>query len=410
MLYTRKKKPKLDWGHLLLAASIGMLLLVICVWVLGGFSKPMPSETTTPTEAPTPTLVPTSTPAPSVQPSLTVPPITGKQEVTLSFTGDLLLDGNITHAGKDDFTPFFEKIAQTLQKADFTLGTLEAPCAQGEPSDYPSANAPKALLQALQKAGYDGVNLASFHALDQGAQGVTQSEEAFSSLKLPLTGTTKSQGTILEKGDLKLALLGYTAASNKEEESFDASVCALTQENVLRDVKKAEADGAQVIVAFVQWGDEKATTVTEEMEEKAKMLADASVDLVIGSHVRCVLPCALVKGLGADGQEKDCFVAYSLGAFLTNSLQAPRDASAVLNLTLSYDFDKSRLSFTNKTYVPTWTLRYSSNGQYHYEVLPVSLWQAQAYANIGSSQRKRIEKVYDETKSVLGEELVQPEP
>ncbi|MBQ3864959.1 MAG: CapA family protein [Clostridia bacterium] len=428
MLYTRKNNPrgKLNWVHVAEVAGALAAVTLLLIWAFGGFSggnregntaqvTATPETVSTATSEVQPaTQTPASAATATAEPSTPAPtetPLTGKETVTLGIAGDILLDGNVTGAGESgrnryDFAPFYEKIAEDLQKTDFTIGTLEAPVVDGvRASDYPRANAPKAFLEALAKAGFDMVNLATNHALDQGAEGVGKTEEAVESVEgLAATGTVNTQGAFLQGQKLKIAVLGYTVSSEREKETFAASVRELTKENVEADVKKARENGAKVIVALVHWGTEKAAEVSAEMKEQAQMLADAGIDVVAGSNVRRLLPAAMLKGRDDKGQEKDCLVAYSLGSFLTNALEMPYDTSVLVRLTLTYDFDADKLSVEIREYLPTWTLRYSNNGKYHFEVLPAAAWQDKKHTGIGRSQRARLTKAVQTAAGILGED------
>jgi poly-gamma-glutamate synthesis protein (capsule biosynthesis protein) len=66
---------------------------------------------------------------------------------------------------------------------------------------------------------------------------------------------------------------------------------------------------ADYVVVAMHWGEENQTTPTDEQYRLARLLADAGVDLVIGTHPHVVQPVEVLTGV--DGHQT--IVYYSLG-------------------------------------------------------------------------------------------------
>ena len=147
-------------------------------------------------------------------------------ELTLSFSGDLLMHGPVVaralELGGGDrysFAPLFEEIKKYVSKPDLAFCHVEVPMTDAPPTGYPIFNAPPELAQDIAGTGWDACSTASNHSLDQGEEGVAATLANLDRAGVAHTGSATSQRDartplILEVDGVKIAFLAYTSDSN----------------------------------------------------------------------------------------------------------------------------------------------------------------------------------------------------
>ncbi|GAA1760803.1 CapA family protein [Nostocoides vanveenii] len=280
---------------------------------------------------------PSDTPTPS-----TPEPVS----ITIGASGDLLTHVAVrrsaeAYAGRPghyDFSPMFAKVAPLIKGADLSLCHLETPLTSTDTNlSRPGIlvfNTPHELADGAVAAGYKGCDFASNHTWDQGLAGLKDTIGVFTSVGLGYAGPGASAKDPIEVarydvGGVKVAHLGftYTIYNNWGPNTdvppeapwlADALWPATGAEGIIRDAKQARADGADIVVVSLHWGQEYVAEPTPDQSELAKALLDSpEVDLILGTHVHRVQPCQVINGK---------YVFYGLGNFLSN--QSPQvDAS-----------------------------------------------------------------------------------
>jgi poly-gamma-glutamate synthesis protein (capsule biosynthesis protein) len=81
-------------------------------------------------------------------------------------------------------------------------------------------------------------------------------------------------------------------------------VLALTERRPPAEVIAAARAESDLLIAFVHWGEENSSRVTDEQRELARWLIDHGVDLIAGSHPHRLQPVDYYRG---------CPIIYSLG-------------------------------------------------------------------------------------------------
>ena len=119
--------------------------------------------------------------------------------------------------------------------------------------------------------------------------------------------------------------------------TYSAEVCR-------RDVEAAKADGAELIVAYNHWGAEHTNKPTDKVRRHAQEMADAGVDLIIGSHSHSMQP--IVWLTAADGRRVYC--CYSLGNFVSSMGRETAKDTVIVELDLHRSGDGS-ISVTEET-------------------------------------------------------------
>ncbi len=234
-------------------------------------------------------------------------------------SGDVLVHPALTEqatkdgAGARDFSEMFAGVRTTVEAADLAICHLEVPLANadGPFTGFPTFSAPPEVATALAGAGYDTCSTASNHTFDQGAQGARTTLDVLDRAKIGHTGSARSQKEsrkplITEVNGVKVGQVSYTFGYNvgtEPPEPWMANV--LEVDRVLAATRAAKQAGAQVVIASLHWGNEDQSAPTPFQRQTArKLLADSSVDLIVGHHAHVVQPFERINGK---------WVAYGLG-------------------------------------------------------------------------------------------------
>ena len=421
MLYTRrnKRKRRPNWGRILLTL-LALLVIALSVYFLAaGLTRPrgtqqteqesqaLQTQTTTP-EAPTPETP--ATQAPSQEPTPETPALTGQRRMTLGLTGNIASGDFLIKAARDgsgyDYAEMFARIEPYLQMQDCVIAPLGCGISDGD--DLGASAAPTQLLDSLSAAGVDVLGLACERSLDQGVEGATETAGLLADSGLDCAGVYASGADylhplILEGQDLRVAVLSYTLTTDQTPDGARDVVKYLDDTTLQNDMNALAAEESPVdfVVAVVNWGSADSKDVSDEQKSWAQKLADAGVDVILGSHPTAMQPLEELQG--KDGRKT--LVAYSLGTLLAEQQAAGRETGAILNVTLVKDYDNGTAYYENVSYQPTWVLRYSIEGKYHFEIMPVNRFKNGAYENMGLEARARIAQVTDEIRSTLGESV-----
>lgn len=259
---------------------------------------------------------------------------TGDGKVTFSAVGDNLANQNIidlansntgsTTDGEYDFTPFYKDIKKKVRSFDISFvnqeTTLGGPDAYGY-NGYPSYNTPDSMADAVADVGWRVVNTNSNHTYDTWTSSIkhAQSVWAKKSSQLVTIGSYKNKADrnkirVVECNGLRFAFLSYSYGQNgytQDQLPNKYYAVPYETEQMQKDVAAARKVSDAVVV-YMHWGEEYQNDPSETQKTQAQELADAGVDLVIGSHVHVIQPMEWVSGEGGK-----TLVVYGLGDFLS---------------------------------------------------------------------------------------------
>ena len=99
------------------------------------------------------------------------------------------------------------------------------------------------------------------------------------------------------------------------------------------------------------------------------------MDIILGSHPHVVGEMKQVPVTTVDGQQKTCFVAYSLGNFLSSPDSQKYDyamESLILNLQITKNGSTGETALTGISYTPLYILKTESDVEgTRYQVVPI---------------------------------------
>jgi poly-gamma-glutamate synthesis protein (capsule biosynthesis protein) len=262
------------------------------------------------------------------------------------FAGDLMgHDGQIKSAWDENSKTYrydtcFSQIRNLVSAADIAVLNLEVTLA-GEPyKGYPQFSSPDAVAIAAKNAGFDVFINANNHSLDGGKKGIERTISVLQENGIIRTGTFKDSiqraieyPLILEKNNIRLAILNYTYGTNGLTVSPPNIVNYIDTSLIKNDIEKARLAEPDFIFATLHWGLEYQRVENQQQRDIAKFLTDHGVDGVIGSHPHVIQP---IRKYYKDPDDSSFYnlVVYSLGNFISNQGERYRDGGLMVELDL----------------------------------------------------------------------------
>ena len=334
------------------------------------------------------------------------------RSVRLRVVGDIMMcKGNLKYAKKlkYDFHDQFSMVADLLANADYTMGNMEGTVGKYNKSaysGYPQFNCPETVLEALKDDGIDFLTLANNHMLDRWTGGLLNTvnwveQYGFDHVGGYRTQEEKDAPVIYEVGNIKFGFLAYTHSTNTMERTTDAEGVALVpyihQANFKADVKKLRDAGAEVIVAWPHWGKEYVRDPDSTQKKYAKKLAEAGVDIILGSHSHIVQPMGFQTVTRDDGTVHDVFTIFSLGNFISDHVKQYCDNGVILDLTVNERADGS-FTVDDVGYIPTYTWKQGGG----IRVMPSGPYLQTRPSGMDDANYQRMVEGYNEIVEALG--------
>ncbi len=317
--------------------------------------------------------------------------------VTLAAVGDIMMyDEQIEDAkqedGTYDFTGCFSAVSGLSASADITVGNLELNFC-GEPySGFPNFCAPEVLADTLRTVGFDVLQTANTYSIMNGISGLQSTLRYLDTAGLSHVGTYASaedkdtNGGVLLKtvNGVKIAFIAFTKgvnnltlpegseyAVNLLYTDYSTDYSKISSKAIVESVDAAKALNPDVIVAMLHWGAEYSTSVDEGQEQIATLLLENGVDVILGSHSHIVGKMEMRNVTTVDGEEKTCFVAYSLGNFCAIKKQDYTDESVILNLEFTKNGETGDTTITGVSYTPLYIMDSGEDSADRFQVLPI---------------------------------------
>jgi poly-gamma-glutamate capsule biosynthesis protein CapA/YwtB (metallophosphatase superfamily) len=382
-------------------AAVGLLvgLLLLVTGSCSGRASGAPVGETTPAPASAASRATTAT---------TAFPARGPASFTIVASGDVLPHTSLVARAKAygagsgrayDFRPMLSAIKPIVSRADLAVCHMETPLSPTgrHLSGYPSFLGPPQVATALRDAGYDACSAASNHSLDQGARGVTGTLQVLDRAGLRHAGIARSpreaQPTMLNVKGAKVAMLSYAYGFNGRKVPADQPWRAnrIDPARILADARAARRAGSQFTVVFLHWGQEYRTAPTpQQLSTARQLLADPSVDLILGHHVHVVQPAERIEGK---------WVAFGMGNLLSAQTSACCPANTQDGVIMHVKVVRSgnRYVVGQLNDIPTWVQHPS------FRVLPVL--QTLAHGRLDPETRSALTTSFRRTRSAMGPQV-----
>ncbi|MCI8422490.1 MAG: hypothetical protein HFF50_03000 [Lawsonibacter sp.] len=338
-------------------------------------------------------------------------------------------DAYVKQTGEYDYSHMFQAAAPQIAQADYAVANLETVFAGGvEYSGYPTFNTPDALAKNLRDAGFDLVSTANNHTRDKGVQGIFRTLDVLDEAGLAHVGTYRTQEEreassgvyVADVGGISVAFLCYTYGLNgfrlDQEYKYAVNLFNLDYYTTLAnpdydlvraDLEAARALDTDLIAVLIHWGNEYKDKQNSHQENMARFLVEQGADLVLGGHPHVLEPYETITVEGWDGQERQGFVCYSLGNFISNQLELKTMTTVVLDLELTKNPDGGT-SLTDVSYTPYYMLhRRSTPGDRRYLVdihKSMAEFEEGESTLIDKSAYGRLQSALDHCHAILGAE------
>lgn len=223
--------------------------------------------------------------------------------------------------GTFNFKPMYSHIKKDIQAPDLAFINQESPLGGDDRpfSGFKHFNTPSQIAQDVVATGFDMVNGANNHALDQGDEGVLNHLKAWKPFEdhVLFTGIFNSEKDaqtipVMTVNGIKVSLLSYTYGTNDMTSRYPYTIKTLDEKTIKRDVRKAKQQ-SDVVMVSAHWGVENHHEPNRTQRKYAQLFANEGVDVVIGTHPHVIQPIEWVKSQHGHHQT---LVAYSLGNFL----------------------------------------------------------------------------------------------
>ncbi|MFE3829604.1 CapA family protein [Streptomyces sp. NPDC059092] len=247
---------------------------------------------------------------PAQPPALHGPPGHGsapQRGFTLVASGDVLPHDSVIAWGNEaaddgdgyDFRPMLAGVKPVVSRADLAICHMETAYGEEEGpfSGYPAFVSPPQLAAGLRATGYDSCSTASNHTLDDGADGVRRTLDAFDKAGLKHAGSARSAAearrpALLTANGARVAQLAYTYGTNDQPlpDGQPWAVNLVDERRIVADARAARAAGADVVVVSLHWGTEWQTAPDDDQLGLGRKLTASrtggrpDIDLILGTH------------------------------------------------------------------------------------------------------------------------------
>lgn len=338
---------------------------------------------------------------------------------TMAVTGDIMCHNtqyaDAKTANGYDFSYVFEDVKKYIQTADLAIGNLETTFtgSQAGYSGYPTFNTPEALAYNLKDLGFDVLTTSNNHSLDKGYKGIESTINYLDDADIAHTGTftsEESQNTILYKHvkGVKIAFLSYTYGTNGIPVPSGKEYCInlIDKDLIKKHLELAKQEDPDLICVSMHWGVEYRTTPTDEQKDLADFLFQNGADVILGNHSHVLEPMEKRKITLEDGTEKDGFVIYSLGNFISGQIKEYTRDTAILNITITKNGETGKITIDNASYIPLYMYKGTTSTK-AYKLLDInsqiSAYETGAQGSVNNSLYKTLVAELAKIKKILGE-------
>lgn len=351
------------------------------------------------------------------------------KEIDIVAVGDFLIHKEILatqyneESDSYDFTNTIQYVKGYLENASLTIANMEGTLSGIENfgySGYPSFNAPDELADAMKDAGIDIVNNMNNHTLDRSNKGFYRTRSFLKEKGFDVIGTrentNESRYVIKDVEGIKVGITSYSYTVTGEggrralngiviDEDVDGLMNTYRSdtidydlENMKVEIEKMKADGAEVIVFYMHWGDEYELEPNQEQVYMANYLANAGVDIIFGTNPHSIQPIDVIE----TEEGKEVPVIYSMGNFLssqrTERIENPYTEDGVIVSVKVTKDDENGIKVEYPKYMPTWVNWFEKEERLFYEVVPANKNDSEYLTEEG---KVRVVESFNRTKEII---------
>ena len=441
----RKKKQQRQRLGLFLCVLVIALLAIIFAAVFKGCSgkeKPVKPASSEPAAAQQTTGAAVETASsgkktePQPEPEPELPPEPTTAAISLRCAGDIMghlsqIEGAyVKETDSYDFKPVFSLIKPYMQDCDICMANIETTFKGSKPwQGYPGFNSPDELLYDIVDTGIKVALLSNNHMFDTRITGLMRGLEMFREAGVMTAGAQKDgeeNYTIIEINNVKLGIVAYTYETSMYNGLHTVNGIAIPADDydnmngfgyqnydadlakIKATIDNCKAAGAQVIVAYMHWGEEYQNSANNWQKRIAQDLADNGADMIIASHPHVVQEIDEIN-IARDGHLHKIPVFYSIGNFVSNQRQETLSNKYTENGLLAcvdfvYSYEEERIIDIKYGAVPTWVERYNKNGRRQYYIVPLTEGFEEYDFWAESGHLNRAKQALEDLKKIVGGE------
>ena len=329
--------------------------------------------------------------------------------LSLLFAGDIMGHDSQIASAYDvarktyDYSSCFRFVKPYVDSVDLAIGNLELTFAGPPYTGYPQFGSPDALGTTLKDIGFDVLVTANNHCVDRGRKGLERTIMMLDSFKIAHTGTfvdslarIAASPLIVEKNGFKLAILNYTYGTNGIPVTAPNIVNHLDTAVMRKDLLKAKEARPDAIIVFTHWGSEYQSLPAKKEKDLTEFCFKHGAQMVIGAHPHVLQPMEWRK-------DKNQFVAYSLGNYISGQRKRYTDGGAMAYLELekiSFKPDSAVTTIDSAGYYLGWVYR-TVDANKDYYLLPVPQVEKESWKYIKDSESNAAFKVFVEDSRLL---------
>lgn len=328
--------------------------------------------------------------------------------LSLLFMGDIMgHDTQIKSAHQTDgsynYTEVFSYLKNEISEVDVAIANLEVTLAGPPFKGYPQFSSPDALAIAAQQAGVDIFGTANNHSIDRGKKGIIRTIDVLDSLNFPHTGTyrsieekEKNNPFIIEQNGFKIALINYTYGTNGIPVPTPTHVNLINYKAIAADIEIAKTQNPDKIIMYIHWGTEYQHEPNKYQNDVANFCYQKGVDYIIGSHPHVVQKSEWITDSIND---KESFITYSLGNFVSNQRKRYTDGGQMIKLVLEKENDIVSIKETG--FYLTWVYTPVIAGKKHFHILPCGKYELQPNFFISPEHYEKMKLFIGDSRNLL---------
>ena len=295
--------------------------------------------------------------------------------VEILLAGDVMAHASQVRAaavpgaeGTYDFTDTFAAIRPWVQAADLAIVNLETVTAGPSVGyrGFPRFNAPDSLIDAIAAAGFDVVQTANNHILDQGVEGQRRTLDRLDAAKLAHAGTHRTQEeaakgfVLMDVGGIQVAFLAYTYSTNgfwpADDEPWRVN-WTWRRAPIAQDIARARAAGAELVIVGAHTETEYTHRPDAWFVELANHMVADGADIVMGTHPHVLQPVR---------RQGESLIFYSLGNLVSAQRTPGRDGGVLVTVRVGCD----PVRILDHRVLPVWVDAKAADGSDRYRILP----------------------------------------
>jgi poly-gamma-glutamate synthesis protein (capsule biosynthesis protein) len=264
-----------------------------------------------------------------------------------------------------DYTKAFMDVAPIFSQADLALLNFEGNVC-GIPYGTQSRSAPQEMIAALKQAGIDLVQMANSCSISNGLIGLQSTLNNIRAMGIEPLGAFSSTSefnrtkgyTVVTVNDVKIVFVAFTKGvgslglpAGSEDcvnllyTDYSSTYQKVDEAGITRVMNAVAAQQPDIVIAMLHWGSELNAQISKTQTKIVKLLDTLGADAIIGTHSHYVQKMGFDKDTGM-------FVAYSLGDFLGDGVDAGTDYSVLLDLEITKNARTGKTTITGFQPVP----------------------------------------------------------